>query len=58
MAKVFAQHYGKPMLSGSDFHRPEHLARGGIATKERITCQKDLIETLRSGAYTLLAPDI
>lgn len=58
MAKVFAQHYGKTMLSGSDFHRPEHLARGGIATKERITCQKDLIDTLRSGEYTLLTPDI
>lgn len=48
----------KQMLSGSDFHRSEHLARGGIVTEKRITCQSDLIDTLRSGAYSLIATEV
>lgn len=58
LARLFAQHYGKRMLSGSDFHRAEHLARGGIATEKRIICQSDLIDTLRSGAYSLIATEV
>lgn len=32
-ALAWAKENGKLMVSGSDFHTPEHLARGGIITK-------------------------
>ena len=52
LAEIYAKHYGKAMTSGSDFHCPEHLARGGILTGHKICTPADLISTLRSGAYT------
>ncbi|MBQ9086161.1 MAG: PHP domain-containing protein [Clostridia bacterium] len=54
MARSFAEHYGKPMTSGSDTHRPHAIGKGGIETQEPILTPKDLIRTLRSGAYTLI----
>ena len=54
MARIFAEHYNKPMLSGSDFHRASHLARGGILCDRTIKTPKDLSDLLRSGEYTLL----
>lgn len=40
--------------SGSDFHRPEDLARGGIDTGRSIRTSKDIAECLRSGDYTII----
>ena len=54
MARIFAEHYGKAMLSGSDFHKEQHLARGGILCDRTIKTPKDLSDLLRSGEYTLL----
>lgn len=54
LARQCALHYGKCMTSGSDTHIPLAVGRGGIQTEEPILTQKDLIRTLRSGAYTLI----
>ena len=54
LARTFAAHYGKPMLSGSDFHHADHLARGGISTDADIQSIQDLVRVLRSGDYELL----
>jgi hypothetical protein len=54
MARIFAEHYGKAMLSGSDFHKEQHLARGGIECNRQIKTPTDLSALLRSGDYTLI----
>ncbi len=54
LAKTFAIHYKKPMLSGSDFHCADHLARGGIRTDADIQSIQDLARVLRSGNYELI----
>ena len=54
LARTFAAHYGKPMLSGSDFHHADHLARGGIITDTDIRSIQDLVGVLRSGNYELI----
>lgn len=36
IAQMWAQKYGKAIISGSDYHRLEDVARGGIMTEERI----------------------
>ena len=54
LARIFAAHYGKPMLSGSDFHCKDHLARGGIITDTDIQSIQDLVKVLRSGNYELI----
>ncbi|MBQ7740203.1 MAG: PHP domain-containing protein [Eubacterium sp.] len=53
-AQQWALETGKLISSGSDFHTPEHLARGGIITKEPIKNGKDLIRVLKSGEYTII----
>ncbi len=45
---------GKLMSSGSDFHKEEHLARGGIMTKEPIKTNADLLRVLQSGDFRLI----
>ena len=54
MAKMFAAHYGKPLLSGSDLHHEKALGKGGIATDREIRSGADLTSVLRSGAYCLI----
>lgn len=54
MAKVFARHYGKPMTSGSDYHDPAHLAKGGIITEHKISSPSELSRLLKSGEYSLI----
>ena len=54
LARTFAAHYGKPTLSGSDFHHADHLARGGIITDTDIRSIQDLVGVLRSGNYELI----
>jgi len=34
------------MLSGSDFHETEDLARGGVLVSELVTSQKDFVRIL------------
>ena len=54
LARTFAEHYGKAMTSGSDFHSKHALARGGIVSNKPIKTMSDLLETLKSGSYTLI----
>lgn len=54
LARTFAEHYGKAMTSGSDFHSKHALARGGIITEQRIETMTDLLQTLKSGSYSLI----
>ena len=54
MAKMFAAHYQKPLLSGSDLHHVKALGKGGIATDCEIKSGADLTSVLRSGAYCLI----
>jgi hypothetical protein len=44
----------KIKVSGSDFHRPPHLAKGGIITDVPIKTNADLINVLKSGDYDLI----
>lgn len=45
---------GKLVSSGSDFHTPEQLAKGGIITEEPIKNGKDLVRILKSKNYKLI----
>ena len=53
IALQWAMKYGLPMLSGSDFHQPEDLARGGIVTDRRIRTMDDLLSVLREKRYAM-----
>ncbi len=39
------------LISGSDFHRPQHIAKGGIITDTQIKTNDDLLKVLRSGNF-------
>ena len=54
MAKMYAEHYGKAMTSGSDVHSEKALAKGGIATDHSIKSSADLVRVLHSGEYSLI----
>ncbi|MBR5552468.1 MAG: PHP domain-containing protein [Clostridia bacterium] len=54
MAEIFASHYEKAMTSGSDFHSPAALGRGGIFCEKKIKTPKDLVDVLKSGDYRLI----
>ena len=54
LADSFAEYYGKAKTSGSDYHRPDNIAKGGIATNQKILTNKDLLNTLKSGNYSLI----
>ena len=54
LARIYAQHYGLAMTSGSDIHGMNRLAKGGIMTDTRIQTPEDLIAVLRSGNYSLI----
>lgn len=53
-AARWAEKTGKLVSSGSDFHTPEHLARGGIITQEPIKNNADLVRILKSRNYELI----
>lgn len=52
IAKMWAKKFGLKTISGSDFHRPEDCARGGIITNARITDSQDLITCLNGESYS------
>lgn len=54
MARDYAEHYGKVMTSGSDFHKMKDLAKGGIATERTLASSGDLVDLLKSGDYSLI----
>lgn len=48
LALAFAKENKLKLISGSDFHQPEDLARGGIAISERINSVEELLAVLRN----------
>lgn len=54
MSRAWAEYHKKPMISGSDYHRPKDAANGGIRTEKPIETNEQLLEVLRSGKYELL----
>ncbi|MBE6703052.1 MAG: PHP domain-containing protein [Ruminococcaceae bacterium] len=57
IATLWADHYGMIKTSGSDLHSDKMFITGGIETKTPITCNAELIATLKGGNYTLLRND-
>ena len=54
-AKEFASEFsGLILVSGADTHIPETACRAGIETNRRITNEKELVEVLVSGEYSLI----
>ena len=54
MALAFAEEHGLIQTSGSDFHHPGMLARGGIATDFPVRSERELVDVLRSGNSHLM----
>lgn len=52
-ANMWADKFGLIKTSGSDFHQEVDLACGGIITDYRIRDNDTLLNTLKSGTYTL-----
>ncbi|MBE6719208.1 MAG: PHP domain-containing protein [Ruminococcaceae bacterium] len=50
----WAEKTGKLMVSGSDFHEKQQLARGGIITNRRIADNNDLVEILKLQDFELI----
>ncbi len=50
-AYEWAKNTGKLMVSGSDFHTVNHLARGGIITNEPVGSNDDLLRILKSQSF-------
>ena len=53
-AEQWARENDKLMVSGSDFHVPSHLARGGIITDKPIKNNADLLATLKSMDFEMI----
>jgi len=49
IATAWAEKFGLPGLSGSDFHQEEDLGRGGFYSDSRIMDNKQLVNALKSG---------
>lgn len=54
MAAAWAKKLGKPVISGSDSHKENDAANGGIITDEKIRSNDDLLRILRAGEYELI----
>ena len=53
-AEKWASENGLKGSSGSDFHQPEDLARGGIITETEIKTNEDLLNILKSNNYEII----
>lgn len=53
-AEAWAKANNKLMVSGSDFHVPKQLARGGIITQKPIKNNADLLDTLKSMDFKMI----
>ncbi len=53
-AMAFAERHGLIKISGGDHHIAERLGASGIAFKTRIRNNKELVEALKSGEYSLI----
>lgn len=57
IAYLWAEKFHLRMSSGSDFHQEWHAIDGGIETDFPITDTRLLLDTLKSGNYTLIRGD-
>lgn len=53
IAEMWAKLHRLRGSAGSDFHRAEDVARGGILTDKKIETNADLLEVLKSGNFTV-----
>ena len=58
LAREVALLYGKPMTSGSDAHRDDDAALGGVLTDEKINTVEDYIRMLFAGEITFIGEKI
>lgn len=54
IAAIWAQKFGKRVVSGSDFHEWEDLARGGVEFSSPVKSSRELVERILSGEYSLI----
>ena len=54
IAYMWAQKFGLRMISGTDYHHDDHVIGAGIETEMPITTEKQLVEVLKNGNYTLI----
>ncbi len=52
-ARIFAEEKGIACIAGSDGHTIGSAGRAGIATRERIRCNDDLVRILKNNEYTV-----
>ncbi len=54
IADIWADKFHLHKISGSDYHRPEHLGRGGVDFINRVGSIGELVEELSADRYTLI----
>lgn len=57
IAAAWAEYFNKKRISGSDAHRNEDIARGGIITEIKITNTNELLSILKNEAYTIIVQE-
>ncbi len=53
-ALAFAREHGFPVTGGSDAHRPEDVACGGVITEQKIRTTADYVDAVLSGNLRLI----
>ncbi len=53
-ADIWANMHNLKKISGSDYHRPEHLAKGGVNFYNRVETTEELVTELKNERYTLI----
>lgn len=54
IANLWADKFGLMKISGTDYHHDDHTIGAGIGTEQPILDNRQLVEVLRSGDYTLI----
>lgn len=57
IADLWADSYCLKKISGSDFHRIEHLGRGGVIFEKNPTTNEDFLKMLKEEQYSLIRPE-
>ncbi|MBR2343965.1 MAG: PHP domain-containing protein [Clostridia bacterium] len=57
LARAVASVYGKPTTAGSDAHRTDDAALGGVLTEEKITTVEDYIRLLLNGELIFIGEE-
>ena len=57
IATIWAKKFGLMETSGSDYHLPEDVNRGGISTDTVVNNNNDLLQLLKVGDYSIIKTD-